>query len=169
MKKRNLVLLGSAAALALAIGGSVGAVVTASAATEITNGSGGATTTVTYSQDNEWKVTVPESLTVGGAPGEVKAEGVKIEQGTTLDVTVSSENGWKVQDSEGHSIDYELKSTGGDSSDTALEDGGTVLSVTAGNEGGSANLTATLKEGSENYSTGSDPYTDTLTFSVSAK
>lgn len=167
MKKKNLVLLGSAAMLTLALAGSIGTVVSASAA-EITNESGDPiTTTVTYSVDTTWKLTIPDSIEVGGAEATVSASDVVIEKGKEFKVTVSSANEWKVSGN-GQSIDYELKKEGG-SGDTLTNDasGNTVLTVAAGEQEGSESLKATLKNADDaKYSTGGDTYEDTLTFTV---
>ncbi len=165
MKKKNLVLLGSAALLSLALAGTIGTVAIASAA-EINQDSGDPIqTTVTYSVDTTWKLTIPESITVGDETGgTVTASDVVIEQGKQFKVTVSSGNGWKVTGGS-QSIDYDLKV---DESPDALTDGGEVLTVEAGNkEGDSATLKATLKNADDaKYSTGGEAYTDTLTFTV---
>lgn len=165
MKKKNLVLLGSAAMLSLALAGSIGTAVVASAATEVTNGNGGSSTTVTYTVADSWKITVPESITVGGDGGTIKAEDVKIVPGNELNVTVTSTNSWKVQKDAEHQIEYELKVGSG----SALSNGDKVLTVEAGSDGGQDTLTATVKSGSENYSTGGEAYTDTLTFEVKSE
>ena len=168
MKKKNLVLLGSAALLSLALAGTIGTVAVASADTKVDNGNGEATTTVTYTVANSWEVTIPETITVGGDEAEVKAENVHIEKDTTLHVNVTSSNGWAVQNETGDkSIEYDLKIVDGD--DTALTDGKSVLDVEAGTtEGGSAKLKATLKNPDDaKYSTGGDAYEDELTFEVS--
>lgn len=167
MKKKNLVLLSSAAMLSLALAGSIGTAVVASAATEVTNGNGGNSTTVTYTVADSWKITVPESITVGGDGGTIKAEDVKIKPGDELNVTVSSTNEWKVQKDAEHQIEYELKT--GKNSGSALGNGDKVLTVEAGSDGDQDTLTATVKSGSENYSTGGEAYTDMLTFTVTSE
>ncbi len=167
MKKKNLVLLGSAAMLSLALAGSLGAVVTASAAEINQDTEDPIQTTVTYSVDTTWKLQIPESITVGGAEATVSASDVIIEQGAQFKVTVNSTNGWKVQGNS-QSIEYELKKNGG-SGDALTNDvsGNTVLTVEAGAKEGSESLKATLKNADDGkYSTGGDAYTDTLTFTV---
>lgn len=163
MKKRNLVLLGTAAVLALSVAGTIGTVAVASAATSIDNGSGEATTKVTYQVADAWEITIPDTLVVGGAGGKVEAKNVKIEPGKTLTVTASSANTWHVKENgtDGTGIEYELKVEGKTYSDHVLE-------VTAGEATGEANLTATVKEDNNaNYSTGNKEYSDTITFEAS--
>ena len=163
MKKKNLVLLGATAMLSLALAGSLGAVNVASAETKVDNGKGASTTTVTYSAEDAWKVTIPETITIGGQdPITVSASEVKIEKGKKLKVTVSSANGWKVKSGD-KELDYELKKGG-----TTLDNdsNNTVLEVEAGTPTGSETLTANMKDTAANYSTGGESYTDTLTFTV---
>lgn len=164
MKKKNLVLMGSAAMLSLALAGSIGAVVIASAASLDEKNHESAQTTVTYTVNTTWKLEIPDSITVGDtAGGTVSASEVVIEQGKQFKVTVSSTNGWKVQGGS-QSIDYNLKV--GDSSD-ALINGGEVLTLDAGTQSGSATLKASLKNADDGkYSTGGEAYTDTLTFTI---
>lgn len=162
MKKRTLLLLGTAAVLALSIAGTFGAVAVASADTTINqDSSDSATTKVTYQVKDSWTLTVPESIVVGGAGGDVSASNVKIAPDKELTITAKSANEWNVKSGE-NQIEYELKVDGETST-------GDILTVEAGTDSGSAALTATVKEdgSNENYSTGDTEYSDTLTFEVS--
>lgn len=166
MKKRNLVLFGTTAMLSLALAGTIGAV-TASA-TEITQGTEGrkGTTTVTYSVSDSWSVTIPESIVVGGAGGDVVVKDVVIKEGNQLKVTVASAHSWKVQDEAGHGFTYQLKADG---SEVITGD---VLAVDAGTtEEQKKSLTAELNDptNSGKYSTGGESYSDTLTFTVTSE
>ena len=168
MKKRNLVLFGTAATLSLALAGSIGAI-SASAATINQGDQSDNKTTVTYSVNDAWTVQIPDSIEIGGDTGTVEASGVKIEKNKNLKVTVHSKNEWKVKSGdEGTELAYELKA---DESKVAQD--GEVLSVAAGATTGSATLTATLDttadENSANYSTGGASYTDELTFTVTVE
>ncbi len=139
-------------------------------ATELKKGSSeSGTTTVTYTVDDTWTVSIPDSLTIEGTTGEgsdtVTASGVKIEKDSNLKVTVDSENNWLLQnEGKDKSIGYELSVDSGSAFDK--QTGNDVLSVAAGSDGGSANLKAKIKEDDKKYSTGNEAYTDTLTFNV---
>ena len=163
MKKKNLVLLGSAAMLSLALAGSVGAFVTASATDLTSSGEDTGSTTVTYTVADSWTVTIPETITVGSEGEDVVAKDVVIEQGKKLKVSVSSENSWQVQDESGENgFIYQLKA--GEEVIT-----NEVLSVDAGTTGETKkNLKAELNDPDKvgKYSTGGVAYDDTLTFSV---
>ncbi len=164
MKKRNFALLSTAAMLSLALAGSIGAVVTASASEITQDSKDPITTTVTYNVDTTWKLTIPESIVVEGEEATVSASDVTIEKGETFKVTVASANEWKVESGE-QSLDYDLKVNDGPD---ALTNGGEVLSLDAGTQEGSATLKATLdNEDEKKYSTGGKEYEDTLTFTVS--
>ncbi len=159
MKKRNLVLFGTAATLSLALAGSIGAV-TASAAT-VTGPTSSGTAQVTYSQDSSWTIEIPDTLVVG-TPQQITASDVNI-AGDALTITVSSENEFNLKNG-GESIAYELKVAAqedGLEEAEALRDGGTVLSVSGTT--GSTYIGAYV-EG--NPSTGGEAYTDTLTFTI---
>lgn len=146
------------------VAGSIGAVVTASAASLDEKNHDSAQTTVTYSVDTTWKLTIPDSITVGDtAGGKVEASDVVIEKGKQFKVTVSSNGEWKVSGN-GQSIEYDLKV---DDSSDALTNGGEVLTLDAGTQSGEATLKASLKNADDGkYSTGGDTYTDTLTFTI---
>lgn len=165
MKKKNLVLMGSAAVLSLALAGSIGAVVVASAADITSGGSNTQTVEVTYSVNNSWTVSIPGSIVVGndGASQKVKASDVLIGEGQSLKVTVSSGNEWKLKGSGSVEFGYELKVDGTVYSDS-------VLTVNAGTtESVEKILTANLKGDDANagkYSTNGESYTDELTFTV---
>ncbi len=171
MKKRNLVLFGSAAMLSLALAGSIGAVTAFADQTLSPGGSTSGEVQITYHQDNTWTVTIPDSMVIGTA-AKVSASDVSIKNGTTLKVTVSSDNysgGWKLKSDNGSgdkSIDYTLKAatTEGElESASPLEDNGTVLEVKVGETEGNASI---IGEVSGTPATGEDTYSDTLTFSV---
>ncbi len=171
MKKRNLVLFGSAAMLSLVLAGSIGAVTAFADQTLSSGGTTEGTVQITYQQDNAWTVTIPDSMVIGTA-AKVSASDVSIENSTTLKVTVSSDNysgGWKLKSDNGSgdkTIDYTLKAASDESGLTsapALEDNGTVLEVKAGTVTGEASIKG---EVSGSPATGEDPYSDTLNFSV---
>ncbi len=166
MKKRNLVLFGSAAMLSLALAGSIGAVTAFADQTLSSGGTTSGQTTVTYTQADSWTVTIPDTINIASpdaANDKVSATNVKIAEGDKLTVTVTSKNGWHLKQGDtGTGLEYELKADSGE----ALTDGGTVLTVEAGTTTGEAALTATLKGTASNYSTGNEAYTDELTFNV---
>ena len=164
----SLVVLVAAAILAIALVITFNANGTAFAA-DITSG-GGTTgeTTVTYTVQDTWKVTIPETIDLAGdGTGTVEASGVKIEKGKNLTVTVTSQNDWELfeggeKGTPGDGIKYELKKEG-----TKLNDGDNVLEVAAGTDGISQKLTAEITEyKKDNLSTGGKAYEDTLTFTV---
>ncbi len=164
MKKRNLVLFGSAAMLSLALAGSLGTFAVASAE-EINQSSDPktGTTPVTYTKQDSWSVTIPESITIGGEGGTVEASGVVIEDGKALKVTVSSTNNWYVKTEGKTGFKYKLKAGGTE----ITSESNTVLTVDAGTPTESVELTAEINDSTaENKSTGGNAYTDTLTFSV---
>lgn len=168
MKKKNLVLMGAAAMLSMAIAGSVGVAV-ASAKDLTESSSSDATTTVTYTVDNTWKVTIPDEIEInaesGTGTGTVTASDVKIEKGTHLEVTVESANEYKLKNGS-NELDYTLKKDETQLNDSSKE----VLHVQAGTDNGddsmTATLTAELTAESKKYSTGNKEYSDTLTFTV---
>ena len=166
MKKKHAILFGSTAMLTLALAGSVGAV--AASAAEITHESEQNNTkvTISYQADEEWSVTIPDTITIGTA-ADVSASGVKLAQGNSLQVKVSSENyssGWKLKSGE-KSIDYKLQAGADEGALSDLENNGIVLEVkqSEGQDNGSAKIKATVDG---DPVTGETPYTDELTFTV---
>lgn len=172
MKKKKLALISSAAILSLALAGTIG-VISASADTlnQDTPDHNG-TTTVKYSVADSWTVTIPEEIIINGVnTGDVTAKDVVIEKGTNLNVTVHSANNFKVKGTvkTENEYAYQLKKDG-----SVLTQDGNVLTVAAGSEeaakeadGVSATLTAELNDAEAGkYSTGTDTYEDTLTFTV---
>ena len=165
MKKRNLVLFGTAATLSLALAGSIGAV-TASADQSITNA--GPTTgsvEITYAQADAWTVSIPDSMTVGTA-AKVSASNVNIVDGSTLKVTLTGTDGagWKLTEESGDkTIEYTVKKGDNSEQNTSVNRGDAVLEVQSSATEGEAYIKAEV-EG--NKSTGGKNYKDTLTFTV---
>lgn len=147
--------------LSLALAGSIGAVVASAATIDQDSEPATGQTTVTYSVSDSWEVTIPETIVVNGAGGNVTVSKVVIEQGKQLAVTVESTNDWKVQDAEGNGFTYELKS-----GEDVISSG--VLTVAAGTETETTKtLTAELNDSNGGkYSTGGETYEETLTFTV---
>lgn len=161
MKKRNLVLFGTAATLSLAIAGSIGAVTVS--ATSVTNPTTTGSAEVTYSAESTWTIEIPETITVG-TPTQITASGVNTVNGS-LTITVSSANSFNLKDeSEEITIPYELKvaeAEGGLGAAQKLTEGGTVLTVSGAS--GSTYIGAYV---TGNPSTGGEECTDTLTFTI---
>lgn len=163
--KKNVTLLGVGAALCLATAASLGAMsVGKASAAEITSNGGTATVAIEYTTEDSWKVTIPESITIGTA-AKIEATDVNIAEGETLKVTLkgTSQEKWELtEDGGSDKIEYTVKK--GDSIDTqetTVNVGDAVLEVTSGNK--ESYIKAEV-EG--NKSTGGKTYKDTLTFTA---
>lgn len=111
-------------------------------------------TTITYSADDSYVVTIPDSITVG-TDATVSVSNVTLAQGYNLVVSVSSKNNWTLKNGD-NTIGYTLKID-----DSTIVNNGTVLTVKSG-ETASKTLKTTLS-GAAMYS---GSYNDTLTFNL---
>lgn len=124
-------------------------------AQEITGESG--STDITYTANESYVVTIPDSMKVG-EDANVSVKDVVLAANKQLTVSVSSEqynNGWKLKNGD-ETIGYTLKI---DNTDVA--NNGTVLTVKSGDE-----VTKTLKTTLTGTAKYSGTYTDTLTFNI---
>lgn len=160
-KKKNFLLLG-AGVLSLAVAGSVGAI--SASAAEITQASPTGSTTVTYEVAETWTVNTPDTLTVGGEAGSIKAVGT-LNEGNTLEVTATSGNNWKVG-----GVSYKLTCDGKE----ATKDNDVVCSFTAAELKTAADtgvtksdLKAELVEAADGYAHSSA--SDTITWHIESK
>ena len=168
LTKKKVALLGVGAALCLATAATFGTMSIDKAFAEpktLQPGSTTANVEITYSVDDAWTVTIPESITVGGEAVEVKAENVNIASGKELNVTLkgSNESEWKLIGS-GDPITYTVKKGDNGSQTETVNPKDSILTVTDAQTSGSVYIKV---ETENTKSTGGEAYTDTLTFTVS--
>lgn len=162
--KKQIALLSAGALLSLGIAATAGGL-TASAATISKGGTEQGTVTVEMDAvPDAWSIEIPASIKIGEevSVANVTASGVKIEAGKKLQVKAESAHSFTLS-KDGTSdtgIKYDLKKDGTNVSN------GVVLEVEAGTASGESKLSAELKAGYDNYSTGGEAYEDTLTFTV---
>ena len=174
MKKRNLVLFGSAAMLSLALAGSIGAVT--AFAEDITNSSPNPQeVTVTYTVSETWTVTIPESITIEAGTGTssgddtvtIKAGAILGEGKTRLKVTVSTTDGKFELKNGSTTLEYEIRVDDSSSgfSGSAITSGQEIASTDGGNATDVVKyLQAKIKEDAKAKVAGT--YTGQLTFTV---
>lgn len=165
--KKQIAILGVGAALCLATAASFGAMsIGKASAAELNQSSGKTDVEITYNVSDSWKVTIPETITMGVA-AHIEATDVNIADGT-LKVTVTGKGTGKwelTEDGGSKKIEYSVKkgTTEGEQNDV-VSAGGSILEVASGTTSGEAYIKAEV-EG--NKSTGGKNYKDTLTFNAS--
>lgn len=115
--------------------------------------------TVTYTFEDSYTVTIPDSMTIG-TPANVSASDVRIGEDQVLNVIVSSaqyNDGWQLSNGT-NTVEYTLKIG---NSGANIDNNGIILSATAGED-----VTSTLHTAVTEVPTYPGEYTDTLTFSV---
>lgn len=136
-------------------------------AAEINQGSDPKTgsTTVTYTVNPVYTVTIPATVTLGGSAVEVKAEGVKVNKGSRVVVkltgTSESDNAFRVKTAEGAVLTYTVQKN---SADVAIND--TVLAVNPETADTGSTALSFVAPASVTYA---GTYTGTVTFTVSVE
>ena len=121
-------------------------------------------TTVTYTVDPTYTVTIPENVTIGtdGTEKTVSAEGVVVEKGKYVSVSLAAENNFTVTTAEGATLDYTVTANG-----EAVAAGDEILAVNpADGKSGSATVTFDIDETAIQYA---GSYTGTATFTIAVK
>lgn len=121
-------------------------------------------TTVTYTVNPTYTVTIPENVTIGteGTEKTVSAEGVVVEKGKYVSVSLAAENNFTVTTAEGATLDYTVTANG-----EAVDAGDEILAVNpADGKSGSATVTFDIDETAIQYA---GTYTGTATFTIAVK
>ena len=119
-------------------------------------------TTVTYSVNPSYTVTIPTDVTIDGNAATISAENVVVEKGKYVSVTLAENNNFTVKTTEGAELTYTV---------TANEEnvvaGGEILAVNpADSAAGTANITFDIDETKIQYA---GTYTGTATFTIAVK
>ena len=121
-------------------------------------------TTVTYTVDPTYTVTIPETVTIGaeGTEKTVSAEGVIVEKGKYVSVTLADDNDFTVRTQQGAELSYTVTANG-----EAVAAGDEILAVNpADGKTGSATVTFAIDESDIKYA---GTYTGSATFTVAVK
>lgn len=121
-------------------------------------------TTVTYTVDPTYTVTIPETVTIGadGTEKTVSAEGVVVEKGQYVSVTLAENNNFTVKTTEGAELTYTVTANGED-----VAPGDELLAVNpADSAAGTATVTFDIDESAIKYA---GTYTGTSTFTIAVK
>ena len=121
-------------------------------------------TTVTYTVDPTYTVTIPETVTIGadGTEKTVSAEGVVVEKGQYVSVTLAENNNFTVKTTEGAELTYTVTANGEN-----VAPGDELLAVNpADSAAGTANITFAIDETKIQYA---GTYTGTATFTIAVK
>ena len=121
-------------------------------------------TTITYTVNPTYTVTIPENVTIGtdGTEKTVSAEGVIVEKGKYVSVSLAENNDFTVKTAEGAELPYTVTANG-----EAVAAGGEVLAVNPKDgKSGTATLTFDIDESAIQYA---GTYTGTATFTIAAK
>ena len=121
-------------------------------------------TTVTYTVDPTYTVTIPETVTIGaeGTEKTVSAEGVVVKKGQYVSVTLAENNNFTVKTTEGAELPYTVTANGEN-----IAAGSEILAVNPQDgKTGTANITFDIDESAIRYA---GTYTGTATFTVAVK
>ena len=121
-------------------------------------------TTVTYTVDPTYTVTIPENVTIGtdGTEKTVSAEGVVVEKGKYVSVTLAENNNFTVKTIEGAELTYTVTKGG-----QPVAAGGEILAVNpADGKTGTATITFDIDESAIQYA---GTYTGSATFTIAVK
>ncbi len=121
-------------------------------------------TTVTYTVDPTYTVTIPETVTIGadGTEKTVSAEGVVVEKGKYVSVTLAENNNFTVKTTEGAELTYTVTK-----GEETVAPGGEILAVNpTDGKTGTANITFDIDESAIKYA---GTYTGSATFTVAVK
>ena len=121
-------------------------------------------TTITYTVNPTYTVTIPETVTIGadGTEKTVSAEDVVINKGQFVSVTLAENNNFTVKTTEGAELTYTVTSNG-----ETVAPGGEILAVNPKDgKTGTANITFDIDESDIKYA---GTYTGTATFTIAVK
>ena len=119
---------------------------------------------VTYSVNQGYTVTIPETVTIGadGTSATVSAEGVVVNKGQYVSVTLAADNNFTVKTAEGAELTYTVTKDG-----QPVAAGGEILAVNpADGKTGSASVTFDIDEAAIQYA---GTYTGSATFTIAVK
>ena len=119
-------------------------------------------TTVTYSVDPTYTVTIPTDVTIDGNSTTISAEGVVVEKGKYVSVSLAADNDFTVATTEGAELTYTVTANGEN-----VAPGDELLAVTpADSAAGTATVTFDIDESAIKYA---GTYTGTATFTIAVK
>ena len=119
-------------------------------------------TTVTYSVDPTYTVTIPTDVTIDGNSTTISAEDVVVEKGKYVSVTLADNNNFTVKTAEGAELTYTVTANGEN-----VAPGDELLAVNpADSDAGTANITFGIDESAIQYA---GTYTGTATFTIAVK
>ena len=121
-------------------------------------------TTITYTVNPTYTVTIPENVTIGteGTEKTVSAEGVVVEKGKYVSVSLADNNNFTVSTPEGATLDYTVTANGAN-----VAAGGEILAVNPKDgKTGTATITFDIDESAIQYA---GTYTGSATFTIAVK
>jgi hypothetical protein len=119
-------------------------------------------TTVTYSVEPGYTVTIPTDVTIDGNSTTISAEDVVVEKGQYVSVTLAADNNFTVKTTEGAELPYTVTANGEN-----IAAGSEILAVNPQDgKNGTANITFDIDESAIRYA---GTYTGTATFTVAVK
>ena len=121
-------------------------------------------TTVTYTVDPTYTVTIPENVTIGtdGTEKTVSAEGVVVEKGKYVSVTLAENNNFTVKTIEGAELTYTVTK-----GEETVAPGGEILAVNPqDSKTGTATITFDIDESAIKYA---GTYTGSAIFTIAVK
>ena len=119
-------------------------------------------TTVTYTVNPTYTVTIPTDVTIDGNSTTISAEGVVVEKGRYVSVTLAADNNFTVKTAEGAELTYTVTANG-----ETVAPGGEILAVNpADGKSGTANITFDIDESAIQYA---GTYTGSATFTIAVK
>jgi hypothetical protein len=119
-------------------------------------------TTVTYSVEPGYTVTIPTDVTIDGNSTTISAEDVVVEKGQYVSVTLAADNNFTVKTTEGAELTYTVTANGEN-----IAAGGEILAVNpADSAAGTANITFDIDESAIKYA---GTYTGSATFTIAVK
>ena len=121
-------------------------------------------TTVTYTVDPTYTVTIPENVTIGtdGTEKTVSAEGVVVEKGKYVSVTLAENNNFTVKTTEGAELTYTVTK-----GEETVAPGGEILAVNPqDSKTGTATITFDIDESAIKYA---GTYTGSAIFTIAVK
>ena len=121
-------------------------------------------TTITYTVNPTYTVTIPETVTIGaeGTEKTVSAEGVVVNKGQYVSVALAENNDFTVKTAEGAELPFTVTANG-----ETVAAGGEILAVNPKDgKNGTATLTFDIDEAAIQYA---GTYTGTATFTIAVK
>ena len=119
-------------------------------------------TTITYTVNPTYTVTIPTNVTIDGNSTTISVENVVVEKGKYVSVSLADNNNFTVSTPEGATLDYPVTANG-----ETVAAGGEILAVNpADGKTGSASVTFGIDENAVKYA---GTYTGTATFTIAVK